>query len=306
MNTRATILAYYSIANPCYMFVLTNICTYVYHHAYGRKSRWLVFGIFLIMGSIIEPFLPYIGNPTGFFWIALIFSSIFQLVNVLGAFVHGPNMKILCASMVDYEGRFEASAQICFQFMLLFAGPDHVIYTGTNTFSMFSSLAMLSVDLSYNILGNCNGIKFESLGILEKMWTMKKIIPALLFNSLFRLGTLSLIVQHLVYSKKWLGIIAIRIAGFLPVPCLLWSTWYRNKLRRMSLIEIWMASTKEFVTFSIWGCFDHLDSRWFQLVYQIYFSVIYGIFCLWYIFNPYLDYIEIYAFGIFISGWIVI
>ena len=98
-------LMYFFIASPGFMVLIYNIGLYLDKFCVA----WLSLLVLVVIIVLLPALLPLYGDPRVVFYIALVVSCCFQLVNFMAVIFHGPYMKKLVGKITDFEGKFESA-----------------------------------------------------------------------------------------------------------------------------------------------------------------------------------------------------
>ena len=271
----------------------------------SSRCQGIALPVILSICTIMPILLPFYGDPTIVFFVALIASGCFQLVNFMDIIFHGPYMKKVSSIMTDYEGRFESAPQLFIQLVLLFSGPEFVETTIVDIYGMFTSLIMLSKDLAENILRNCKRNPLSNMSFLRKISAMMKIVPVIILTVIFRLGTISLVILRIFVFDQFFFLIPLQLCiVFPPALTLISLRSSSSTIRKLSVFECVVGIMGEMSSFTIWGKLKLNGSRWIQLGFQVYFGVIYSGYCIWTVFNPSKVDADKYALAFFCCGWV--
>ena len=284
LNTWTSKCIYYTIAYPGIMALIINLGGALVR----TRLDNILFMMLFVTFSCIEATLPFLGNTTILFYFAIIVSTCFLLLGFMDLFFHGPCMKKISANLVNYEGCFEASPQLFIQIISQLGGPEFTFseLSSVDVYGITTSLAMLSIDLARNIINNCNKNHLEKKSFFQKIVTMMDIIPAIIFCSAFRIGTIALAVHHIIAIDQWWLIVPLKLALFSPFLILLFSKCFSSKLASLTIVDCWVGTMKECTAFTIWGKLKQNESRWIQLGFQIYYGILFNLFCIWSMFYP--------------------
>ena len=304
INKLASIFVYFFIANPGFMILLFNLGVFTDRLCKSRCQGLCLTIIIYITYMTMEAALPFYGNPTAIFCVALLVSSCFLLVGFLDVIFHGPCMKKVSNLLTNYEGRYESAPQFFIQILILLAGPEFYVTTAIDIYSMCTSLLVLSKDLAENILSNCPKSPLSKMSISAKMSAMKKIIPVIILTTIFRLGTIALATLYLfVFDHNWLLVPLQCIIILPPAITLLYLKYFSSLAHQLSVIDCFVGIMGEMSAFSIWGKLRHNESRWIQLGFQVYFGILNSGYCIWTVFNPPKVNADLYAIIFFCCGW---
>ena len=270
---------YFFIAAPGFMVLVFNFGIYL--------DRFCIPGLSLLVLVVIvvlvHVLIPLFGDPRVVFYMALVISFCFQLVNFMAVIFHGPIMKKLVDQITLFEGKFESAPQLFLQLTLLYAGDDFMkIPMSERIYGIVTSILMMSLDFAQNILLNTKHINFSKSSFGKKLFYMRRILPSIILTVMFRLGTFSLACARLFIFQDFVLLIPLMLAIALPPTiCLIVFKSSSSTLSQLSVSECVFGLMGEMSSFSIWGKLKQAESRWIQLYFIIYFNIIYSIFCLY-------------------------
>ena len=98
-------LMYFFIASPGFMLLIYIIGLYLDKYCFAGLSL-LVLVVIIVLVPV--PLLLY-GDPRVVFYMALVLSFCFQLVNFMAVIFHGPHMKRIVGEITYFEGKFESA-----------------------------------------------------------------------------------------------------------------------------------------------------------------------------------------------------
>ena len=262
-----TFFAYYFIAWPGVMFLLSNIG--IFRNRFCVKScqgSFLPF-IFMVCVFSLEAVLIMYSHPKILLPAAICVASIILMVGCMDIVFHGPYMKKLSALVTCYEGRFESAPQLVMHLVLLISGQGFFSGSGLDFYGLCSSLLMLGKDLSESIL-TCGQGESSLLGkpFPVKMAAMVKIFPVILLTAVFRLGTIALFIHHVFVVDIGLLLIPLKLIFMVPpaVTILTVRRLYPDIIE-LSVIECFVGILGELSAFTNWGKVNPSRSRWIQL-----------------------------------------
>ena len=303
INELTSMFIYFFIACPGFMILIYNIGFFTDRFCRTR-CQGIALPVLISLCTIAPVLLPFYGDATIIFNVAVFASTCFQLVNFMDIFFHGPYMKKISSMMMDYEGRFESAPQLFIQLVILFSGSQFFETTAIDIYSICTSVVMLSKDIAESILINCKKYPFNKMSFLRKISAMTKIIPVIILTTIFRLGTISLAILNIFVFNKFFYLIPLQLTIVLPpaltIICL---KSFSSTIKTLSVSECFLGIMGEMSSFTIWGKLKLHGSRWIQLGFMIYFGIIYSGFCLWTVFNPCKVNADKYALAFFCCGW---
>ena len=296
-------LMYFFIASPGFMVLVHNISIYLDKFSFA----WLSLLVLVVLVVLLPVLWPLYGDPRVVFYIALVVSCCFQLVNFMAVIFHGPYMKKLVGKITYFEGKFESAPQLFLQLTLLFAGDGYMEIPETERFyGIATSLLMLSNDFAENILLNTKQIAFLKSSFRKKLFYKGKIMPPIILTMIFRLGTLSLACHRCFAFNKFMLVIPLMISIVLPPTICLIVFKSSSTICRLTVSECIFGVMGEMSSFSIWGKLKQVESRWIQLWFFIYFNLIYSSFCLYEAIYPSRVNTDWYAIAFFLCGWLAL
>ena len=299
-----TFFAYFFIACPGFMFLLSNIQMFrdrlCSSRCHGSLFPFLSMVCFFTMYFLLLYLHPKILLPA-----AIFVAVVLLLVGMMYIFFHGPYMKKLSALVTGYEGRFESAPQILMHLVLLISGQEFFSTTGLDIYGLCFSLAMLGKDLAENILMNGQNDRLENKTFLGKIAAMGKIVPVIILTAIFRLGTLALAIQHIFVLDCGLLLVPLKFILIVPpAVTILCVRQFYPKIQELSVIECFVGIIGELSAFTIWGKLKPDISRWIQFGLNLYFGILYGVYCVWTVFNPTSPNAELFAIIFLCCGWV--
>ena len=294
-------LMYFFIALPGFMVLIYNMGLYLDKFCFAE----LFYVVLVLIVCLVPALLLFFGDPRVVFYLALAISCCFQLLNFMSVIFHGPYMKKLVGKITEFEGKFESAPQLFLQLTLLYAGDEYTVVPAIERFyGIVTSLLMLSKDFAENILINTEEINFAKLSFANKLFFFGRIIPPIVLTVIFRLGALSLACYRLSVSQDFVLVIPLMLALVLtPTICLIIFKSSSSITCKLTVSECVFGAMGEMSSFSIWGELKQVESRWIQLLFIIYFNLVYSIFCLYEAFYPSNVNTDWYAMAFFFCGW---
>lgn len=281
-----SMFVYFFIACPGFMILIVNIGVFA-DKLCGIRCQRLALPVLITLCTIATVMLPFYGDPSIVYALAIFASTCFQLVNFLDILFHGPIMKKISFTMMDYEGRFESAPQLFIQLVMLFSGGEMMEVTALDIYGMCTSLLMLSKDLAESILASTEKYSYSNLSLSIKLSALKKIVPAIMLTVIFRLGTISLAILHIFVFDHFFFLIPLQLFITLPPALtLLWFKAFSPTIGTLSVSECLFGIMGEMTSFNTWGKLRLKESRWIHIGFSIYFNIIYNGICLWTIFYP--------------------
>ena len=226
----------------------------------------------------------------------------------MDVFLHGPIMKKLSTMISCYEGRFESAFQLLMHLVLLITEQDkdkkdRFVY---DYYGVLTSLLMLGKDLSESILINGSSeTTYLAKSFPMKIMAMTRLFPAITLTVVFRLGTIALLVNHALALDELLLLIALKLTiVVLPTLTILCIRQKYPDMMQLSVVECLVGILSEVSGYSEWGNGNSSQSRWIQFGLNLYFCVIYGVYCVWTVFNPPTQNAENFAITFLLCGWL--
>ena len=160
-------IMYFFIASPGFMLLIYNCGLYL--------EKFCFHGINLLVLVVIVVLVPLLlslyADPRVVFYMALVISCCFQLVNFMAVVFHGPYMEKLVGEITYLEGKFESAPQLFVHLALLYAGDAYMEIPATERFyGLVTSVLMMSKDFAENILLNTKDIQFSKLPFGKKLF----------------------------------------------------------------------------------------------------------------------------------------
>ena len=301
-----TFFSYYFIAWPGIMFLLSNIrifrdrCCFTF-----CQGSFLPF-IFMVCFFSLEAVLILYAHPKILLPAAAFVAGVTLIVGIMDIFFHGPYMKKLSSLITCYEGRFESAPQLVMQLVLLISGQGFFQGSGLDFYGLCTSLVMLAKDLSENILTNGkNDSLLLSMSFPQKIAEMWKIFPVIMLTALFRLGTMALLIHHVFVLDSGLLLVPLKLIFMVPpVVTILSVQRFYPEVLELSVTECFVGILGEMSAFTNWGKLNPECSRWFQFGLNLYFCILYGVYCVWTVFNPPSENADLFAICFLCCGWV--
>ena len=147
-------------------------------------------------------------------------------------------MRKLSNIIATYEGRFEAAPQLLLHLILLMTGEEYFSRSGLDIYGLITSLAMLGKDLTENILVN-GSQDYQSKPFTSKLMMMAKFLPVVLLTTIFRLGSLALVIHHIFILREGLLIIPLKLFSTLILYRYIFIDSYDYETRASQLRITW-------------------------------------------------------------------
>ena len=136
-----------------------------------------------------------------------------------------------------------------------------------------------------------------------KIMAMTKLFPAILLTAVFRLGTIALFINHVFILDIGLLLIPLKLTFMVPpAMAILCVRQIFPGIIELSVVECFIGILGEVSGYTIWG--KEKRSRWIQFGLNIYFCILYGVYCVWTVFNPPTPHADTFAMIFLICGWI--
>ena len=294
ISTWFTFFAYYFIACPGIMFIFTII---------GKRFRgFLLPFIFMFCFFCLEAILIHHSYAKLLFPLAVTVASLTLFLGVLDIFFHGPRMKKISYLVAGFEGRYESAPEFLMHLTLLISGERYFYDSGLNFYGLCTSLVMLGKDLTENILID---EKFLQKSLMEKLEAMRRIILAVIFTAIFRLGTLALAIHHIFVLDQGLYLIPLKlIIMIVPVIFIFCAQRHYETSQRITVPECFVGIIGELSSFYNWSVWSENFKKRIQFVLNVYYNLIYGGYCIWTIWNPLNEQAGTFAVVCLCSGWV--
>ena len=165
---------------------------------------------------------------------------------------------------------------------------------------------MLCKDLSESILINGSSRStYLAKSFPMKIMAMARLFPAILLTVVFRLGTIALFVNHVLAVNEGLLLIVLKLSiVVLPAMVILFVRQKYPDIIRLSVVECLVGILSEVSGYTEWGKGNYSQSCWIQFGLNLYFCVIYGVYCVWTVFNPPTLNAENFAITFLLCGWL--
>jgi len=228
----------------------------------------------------------------------------------MDVFFHGPLMKKLSSVITCHEGRFESAPQLIMHLVLLIMeqSKEESKRSDFDYYGIISSLLMLGKDLSESILingSNRSSSSYLAKSFPRKIIAMARLFPAIILTAVFRLGTIALFINHVFVLDE--GLLLIPLKLIFMVPPAITILCVRQKypgIIELSVVECFIGILGEVSGYTNWGRGNSSQSRWIQFGLNLYFCMIYGVYCVWTVFNPPTQNAENFAIAFLLCGWL--
>ena len=137
-----------------------------------------------------------------------------------------------------------------------------------------------------------------------KIRAMDQIFPAVILTAVFRLGTIALLINH-VFALK-IGYLLIPAKLIIMVPPIVALLCVRKKFPdiELSVVQCFVGLLEEMSGYTTWGKKNPNQSRWIQFGLNLFFCVLYGVYCVWTVFNPPTNNADTFAVIFLSCGWV--
>ena len=301
-----TFFAYYFIAWPGVMFLLSNIRRISNRCCSDTFQGSFLSFIFMMCFFSMEAVLIMYSHPKILLPAALFVAGFILAVGIMDMFFHGPYMKKLSAHVTCFEGRFESAPQLVMHLVLLISGQEFFYRSGLDFYGMCSSLMMIGKDLSENLLAKGRrDSTFLSKPFIQRIVEMGKIFPVIILTAIFRLGTIALFIHHVFLMDIGLLLIPLKLIFMVPpAATILCVRRLYPEVLELSVTECFIGILGELSAFTNWGKLKPSRTRWIQFGLNLYFCTLFGVYCVWTVFNPPSQNADTYAIVFVCCGWI--
>ena len=207
-----------------------------------------------------------------------------------------------------YEGRFESAPQLIMHLVLLITDQDkdEEDRSVIEYYGILSSLLMLGKDLSESLL--INGSRrstYLAKSFPMKIMAMAQLFPAVILTAVFRLGTIALFINHVFVLDEGLLLIPLKLIFMVPPAITILCVRQKYpEIIGLSVVKCFIGILGEVSGYTDWGKGNPSQSRWIQFGLNLYFCMIYGIYCVWTVFNPPTHNAENFALTFLLCGWL--
>ena len=288
-----TFFAYFFIACPGFMFLFSIV---------GKQIKGFIWPfLFMACFFCLEAILVYFSDAHLWFPLAIIVASLTLGIGFLDIFIHGPRMKNLSNLIAGYEGRYESAPQFLIHLALLISGEKYFFDSGLNFYGLFTSLVMLGNDLTENILMSES---FQKKSFIKKLDAMSSIILVVIFTTIFRLGTLALAIHHIFVLDVGFYLIPLKLV-IIVIPVIgVFLVQHCYETKKISVPECFVGIIGELSAFYNWRAWGDDMSRKVQFMLNIYYSLLYGSYCIWIAWNSPNENAGTFAVVFLCSGWV--
>ena len=163
---------------------------------------------------------------------------------------------------------------------------------------------MLGKDLAENILTKGQNHSFLRLTFIGKIILMRRIIPVIILTAIFRLGTLALAIHH-IYILNF-GLLLVPLKFIIIVPPVIGILFVQkcSSKTHLSVTECCVGIIGELSSFHSWSGLNTELRRSIQFGLNLYFGILYGIYCVWTVFNPPSLNADNFAIFFLCCGWV--
>ena len=132
---------------------------------------------------------------------------------------------------------------------------------------------------------------------------MKRIIPVIILTAIFRLGTLALAIHQIFILECGLLLIPLKLIIIVPPVISILCLQKFSSKSHLSVTECFVGVVGELSAFHNWSGLNTEYRRCIQFGINLFYGILYGIYCLWTVFNPPSLHADHFAIIFLCCGW---